>query len=339
MNEQNNRLVAGAVRVLAIVGFIAVILIGVWGSLSLARGVPGAFSSLAAAIVSLTSVFVPANETLTVSPPDGAVALGETFLLTFTHNQRSVNGSYAFRFSCADGVSFSSAAASGTTEKVACETSFEFLNANNSIVLTPVSTKSRFVDVPVVIDFTPEGAAAPTVSGSAIVTIENSAVAGSPAAGGTGIVPRTPGKETTTIDVISPGVSPSDPNGVPDLAARFIELGVVDKDTGLFTASSTPSKSAIGKRVAARFAVENLGTKTSPQWTFNAVLPTFPSHIFSSPVQQALAPGDRIEFTLGFDSFEEDNEGILIVNVDPTDSINEPNKDNNIAKYTIKVTQ
>lgn len=337
MNEQNNRLVAGAVRVLAIIGFIAVILIGVWGSLSLARGVPGAFSSLAAAIVSLTSVFVPANETLTVSPPEGAVASGETFLLTFTHNQRSADGSYAFRFSCADGVSFSSAtASSGTTEKVACETSFEFLNANNSIVLTPVSTKSRFVDVPVVIDFTPEGAAAPTVSGSAIVTIENSAVVGSPAAGGT--VPRTPGKETTTIDVISPGVSPSDPNGAADLAARFIELGVVDKDTGVFTASSTPSKSAIGKRVAARFAVENLGTKTSPQWTFNAVLPTFPAHIFSSPVQQALAPGDRIEFTLGFDSFEEDNEGILIVNVDPTGSINERNKDNNLLRSTITVT-
>lgn len=338
MNEHNNRLIAGAVRVLAIVGFIAIILIGVWGSLSLARGVPGAFSSLAAAIVSLTSVFVPANETLTVSPPAGAVASGETFVLTFAHERKSAEGSYSFRFSCADGVSFSGADASGTTEKVACETSFRFLNANNSIVLTPVSTTSRFIDVPVVIDFTPEGAGAPTVSGSTIVTIENSAITGSPATTRPDAVPRTPGKETTTIDIISPGVSPSDPNGVADLSARFIELGVVDKDTGVFTASSTPSKSAIGKRVATRFAVENLGTKTSPQWTFNAVLPTFPSHIYSSPVQQALAPGDRIEFTLGFDSFEEDNEGILIINVDPTGSINERNKDNNLLRQTVTVT-
>jgi hypothetical protein len=88
-------------------------------------------------------------------------------------------------------------------------------------------------------------------------------------------------------------------------------------------------------RIAVRFAVENLGTRTSPQWTFNAVLPTYPGNIFSSPSQQALGPGDRIEFTLGFDSVIDADTGVLTVNVDPAGSINESTKANNIIHYTV----
>lgn len=241
MENANNRgaLVNGAVRVLAVVGFIAVVIAGLWGSVSLARMVPGVFATLASAIVSITSIFIPA--------PEQEVAT--------------------------------------TTPEIANEEEPSALEAS-------------------------------------------------------GTAPRTPGQETTDIEVFGvTGPAASDPNGTIDLAVRFIELGIVDKTTGSFTASSTPSRSMIGMRVAARFSVENVGTRTSDQWSFNAVLPTFPSHIYSSPTQQILGPGDRIEFTLGFDSFEEDNEGILVINVDPTNRINERNKDNNILRRTIIVSE
>lgn len=344
MDNQNSRdkLVGTATRALAIIGFIAVIIAGLWGSVTIARGVPSAFSALAAAIVSITSVFVPADEAITISVPSLTVGSGETFVLSWEHEQKSVEGTYTFRYLCTDGVSFTSPTQAGPNTEVFCNTPFNFLNANDSLVLTAFSETNRFADVTVFVDFTPNGAAAPTVSGSTLLTIENTDITSSPGtttggqAGGSGTTPRTAGPETTTIDVIpTGGPTASDPNGVVDLRVRFIELGLVDKATGEFTASSTPSDQVVGKRVAARFLVENIGSRTSDQWTFNAVLPTFPSHIYSSPTQPALGPGDRIEFTLGFDSFEADGEGELVVNVDPTRRINESNKENNILRQTI----
>jgi hypothetical protein len=53
-------------------------------------------------------------------------------------------------------------------------------------------------------------------------------------------------------------------------------------------------------------------------------------------MQQELAPGDRIEFTVGFDSFDPAKpDGIFTVNIDPSGRFNERNKENNIVKYTI----
>ena len=226
--------------------------------------------------------------------------------------------------------------------EVFCNTPFNFLNANNSIILTPTSAENRFVDVTLFIDFTPEGASTATVTGSTLITVVNDdATTTTGPTGTTNTTPRTAGPEKTDVKLITPinGSTPSNPNGFVDLRARLIEVGVVDKTTGEFTASSTPNTKMIGKRVAARFAVENIGTRTSDQWTFNAVLPTFPSHIYSSPTQPALGPNDRIEFTLGFDSFEEDGEGDLVVNVDPVNRINESNKENNVLRTTITVSK
>jgi len=341
--DQNNRekLVGVATRALAVVGFIAVIIGGLWGSVSVARAVPGAFEAIAAAIVSITSIFVPADEAITVSTPSLTVTSGESFVLSWEHARKSTDGVYTLRYACTDGVSFTSPTQTEAMANVTCDTSFQFLNANNSVVLTAYSEENRFVDVVVSIEFIPNGASTPTVTGSTTVTIENTDVTGSPTSTTGTTVPRTAGPETTTIDVLgSTGtVTTNNPNGFTDLSARLIEVGLVDKTTGEFTASSSPSVSVTNKRVAARFAVENLGTRTSDQWTFNAVLPTFPSHVYSSPTQPSLAPGDRIEFTLGFDSFEEDGEGVLVVNVDPVNRINESNKENNILRATITVNQ
>ncbi|XKT74434.1 MAG: CARDB domain-containing protein [Patescibacteria group bacterium UBA2163] len=346
MNTENNRNQNGATRavtrVFAVIGFIAIIPFGLWASVSVARAMPDAFSAIASALVSVTSVFVSADETITLSVPSLTVQSGDSFVLSWEHTQKRTEGRYTLSYGCVEGVTVHRPTTQNASAEFACNTPVEFLNANNSVVLTVKSTQNRFVDLPITLAFTPQSAGVPTVTANTLITIENSALTGSPTVTETSTPtrPTTPtrGEETTTIDVINTtGPAASDPNGFVDLSARLIEVGVVDKATGEFTASSTPSRSVIGKRVAARFAIENNGTKTSDQWTFNAVLPTYPSHIYSSPTQQILGPGDRIEFTLGFDSFEQDNEGVLIVNVDPTQRINESNKDNNILRAPITV--
>ena len=338
------KLITLATRSLAVVGFLALIGAGLWGSVSIARGVPGAFSSFAAAIVSLTSIFVPANEQITISVPSLTVLSEETFTISWEHSNKTVEGSYTFRYDCADGVSFTSPTLSGSETAVFCNTPFNFLNASDAITLTPQSVKNRFIDVLLFVDFTPNGSTQPTVTGSTMLTIANETISSSPATTGSTTTPktpveRTPGTETSGTFVLPNGQTASNPNGFTDLTARVLEVGLVDKNTGAFVASSTPNRSLPTRRVAVRFAVENIGTRTSDQWTFNAVLPTFPSHIFSSPTQAALGPGDRIEFTLGFDSFIDEDEGTFVVNVDPSNRQNEPNKDNNILRYTVKTVK
>lgn len=343
--DPKGRLPATLVRTLAIAGFGIIIIIGMFGSVAVAKNAPGALSSLAAAVTSLTSIFVPAGEKILVSVPSLTVNKGETFAISWEHVKKSVGGSYTFRYDCADGVSFTSPTPAGSEATVYCNTPFNFLNADNTITLTAVSTADRYVDVTLYIDFTPNGAAKPTVSGSTFLTIAN--VGATPTKPATPTRSATPISHTPAAGTPSSGVyvvggstaTPSNPNGQTDLAVRIIEQGIVDKNTGVFTASSSPLRRTDTYRIAVRFAVENIGTKTSPQWTFAAVLPTYPSNNFVSPSQPALAPGDRMEYTLGFDSIADMDLATTTINIDPAGSLNEPSKANNLIHYLLKTSK
>lgn len=142
---------------------------------------------------------------------------------------------------------------------------------------------------------------------------------------------KTAGQKTETLQLINPPAPVKD-IGKPDLAVKILEVGVIDKVTNVFTA--TTSLRSID-RIAVRFSVENLGTKETGSWYFNAVLPTYPSHIYSANSQVSLLPGDRIEFTLGFDSVEKKDGNVVVINTDPANSIFEASEDNNIARVTI----
>lgn len=353
-NIDPKRLQGAALRVFAVISFIAVLSIGMWGSVQVAKAVPNALSAIAAAIASLSSVFIPAGsqEEILLSAPALTVASGETVPLSWEHVGKGSEGSYTFRYDCADGVRFSSGASSGSAGVVFCNVPFHFLSNNNSLSLTAVSEKNRFIDVTLFIDFTPNGASEATAEGSMTLTIVNEDIATSPGAisPSIGQTPSTPSTPKTSAPTPSGAPLPtseeiitvpivSDPNGQADLVGRIIEVGIVDKTTNVFTASSTPNARSEEYRVAIRFSIENAGTKTSPQFTFNAVLPTFPQHIFSSAGQPALNPGDRIEYTLAFDKFTDADEGMFTLNIDPSSRINERNKDNNLVKYAIKVTR
>mgnify|MGYP001579667849 FL=1 len=354
MNNGTSRVASGATKALAVIGFLAILVVGMWGGASIATNVPATLKSIAAAIVSMTSIFVPASETITVTASDYAPTSGSPVTVSYTHDSRSVVGSYVFRYSCANGLVVTSVQ-NGAEEQIYCNVPFHFIPTGTALTVTPVSKTDKFVDLEIFIDFVPNGASTPTVTGTTVITVENTELTGSSGTLGGGTVPTpttpttptpttpkptqpTAGTPTTVITPIStiPG---SNPNGTVDLAGRIIEVGIVDNATGAFTASSTPTRTPQGGRVAVRFAIENIGTKTSPTFVFNAVLPTFPGHVYSSPNQIALNPGDRIEYTIGFDSFAQASSAEFTLNIDPTNSVNERNKDNNLIKYTIYVTK
>jgi hypothetical protein len=82
--------------------------------------------------------------------------------------------------------------------------------------------------------------------------------------------------------------------GLPDLSVRILSI--------------TP----VGSRYTMQFVIENIGTNVARSgWSFNALLPiqnqytqaptVGAGYTYTAPAQQALYPGDKIVYTLGFD--------------------------------------
>jgi len=150
------------------------------------------------------------------------------------------------------------------------------------------------------------------------------------------VTPQAGEESNSTYEVINNPTSPTSiSNGLVDFVATINSIGILDSE-GQFVASSTPNSHS---KIAVKFTIKNIGNKTSESWYFNAVLPTSPFHIFSSKSQQALAPGEKIEFTMGFDKPKIGENQLIIINVDPSGGIKESDKTNNIVKELITIVE
>ena len=334
MNTQGEHMKSIVMQGLAVVGFVAILFVGLWGTVQVVKFAPRIFSNLAA-VTNFTSVFIP-KETITINTPNSLVSSGTIFELTWSHVGKPENGTYTFTYACKEGLSFEVLTEEGTSNrKIACDTPFEFSNDINPLYVTPTSATSRFVDVPIIITSFNEAGESTTLDDS-FLTIVNESVSGSslPLPEGNKL---TAGEQKDEVFPISDSRSASNVNGRVDLKTTITDTGIVNPD-GTFTSTSSIK---ISEKGAIKFSVTNIGSKTSDNWVFNVVLPTFPMHIFHSTSQKALAPGDRIDFTLGFDQLNKDlTEGVITVNADPTGSIhNESNRDNNVAQTIIVITK
>ncbi len=148
-------------------------------------------------------------------------------------------------------------------------------------------------------------------------------------------IPRAGEEEGSTYEVVTQPTDTNNSTGRIDFLATIEAIGILGDDNE-FIASSTPS---VNNKIAVKFTVKNIGDKKSEGWYFNAVLPTSPFHIFHSKSQQALAPGEKIEFTMGFDKPKIGENQLIIINVDPTGGIKEADKTNNIVKEFITIVE
>ncbi|MEK7644703.1 MAG: hypothetical protein AAB391_00050 [Patescibacteria group bacterium] len=335
-----------SMKSLSIIGLIAILAVISFG---LVKATPAIIRGIAAAAVSLSSVFIPAEKLVAVSDVY-TIDSGDTFTLKWaleTSNTASVGGSYTISYPCVDGVHLE-AVGRGSNDIIFCNTVFHFLNNDNSLALIGFSTKGATVNLPITVYFTRNEESSPSTRANVTITItgETSADAikppvqpiaetpvntnvpsGASNLGGSQVV-QIPG----TGGIAQNGVS--NPNGNIDLTATILETGYINTTTLAFVAAKEVKPD---QRAAIRFEIVNLGSKRASDWTFAAVLPTFPGYIFQSNTQQALNPGDRVQFTLGFDSILKKAENEFIINVDPIGSVQETNKTNNIIKGKIYV--
>lgn len=338
-NEVSNESKESAIKTLAIIGFIAVIIFGVWLSVQIVRVIPTAFTSLA----SIADVVYENRpiETLTVSTDKSIVNAGESVNISWTDVER--RGTYGITFACAEGVSVDMRRASESMSSIVCGEKIELSDDTNALDVIVHSEKRRFIDVPFTVSFTQNATDETLFEKNGSVTVVNATIPQSVDVAidtDTDDTSETPGDDTPadTDTTATPGgsttpqptpevretvitrIPTSDPNGFVDLKVTYLGVGSLDGND--FNPSATIDTD---ERGAMRFEVRNIGSKTSEEWTFDALLPS--GVTFESGEQTGLKPNERATITLGFDTFGATGMRDIGADVDVDEDIDTSNND------------
>ncbi len=281
-----------ALRAVAIIGLIAILVLGAWGIIQLVVGLPDFFNNIGQGTSSKTTT--SSSEQVVLSAPS-VVTAAQPFTLSWAHKNASGNYGFAISYSCASGLMIAAPVPTGQMQLVPCGTPFNFTNAKDTVQLIPV-LPNNVVQKQVTTTFTvvanrlSDGAVTSTGSSSSVTVVP----AGHTATTGTTATTPTP----TPTPTATPTPTPSAPVAAYTPSGRTTNLyGAPDLSTRILTI--TP----VGSRVSVRFEVSNTGTNVAEYgWEFNAQLPLNPTYTYVSKPQQKLYPGDRIVYTLGFDA-------------------------------------
>ncbi|MSR70755.1 hypothetical protein EXS62_01830 [Candidatus Kaiserbacteria bacterium] len=275
------------IRLIAVIGLIAVLLLGAWGIIQLAFFIPTLFDK--------AGEITAAKEELVLSTPS-SVTSEHAFPVSWTHTGASGAFSYALSYSCADGLSFAAPLPNGTYQAVACNTPFNYLNATSSTPLVALTPGSQSAVTTLSLTSTELSSGSITKTATQKVTV----MPGKAATTDTTPVKtpekttKTPTKTTTKAPAKSTAYQASGRTtnlyGAPDLTLRIV-YAVPNYQTG---------------RTTVEFVVENIGTNAAPAgWSFTATLPYQGSYPYNSGAQQMLYPGDKIAYTLGYQTDEQ----------------------------------
>jgi hypothetical protein len=328
---------------LAILGFLALIILMVWLAVKIVAFVPGAFSSLASIA---DSVYNYQNEeTVTLSTSKSVVNTSESLVVNW--DTLRTPGTYTFSYACIDGVSLEIRDQAGNITALPCNTALP-VDGTNSLDIRTMSEKNRFTDITYELTFTPSDSRQPIQTTSNVVTVVNATIptqvataddeettedeetpstptdvaaddATTPAAPST---PTTPPVRYTEQTVYYTPVS--DPNGTVDLRITYKGVGIIENNRFVKAGSiDTNEKGAI------QFEVHNTGTKTADVWSFVAELPS--DITYKSDTQKALKPNERALFTLGFEGISKKGIESFSVTVSAPNDINRTNNTFNWA--------
>ncbi|OIP77893.1 MAG: hypothetical protein AUK16_01030 [Parcubacteria group bacterium CG2_30_44_11] len=330
---QNNEQKESLIKVLAIVGFLAAIVLLVFIAVKVVTFIPGAFNSLASIADSVYNY--DKTDTLKVTTPTSVVKTDEGFTISWKDMNKP--GTYSFMVDCVSGINADVRTADGEIIAVVCGEPFKLAKDQTSLEIVMKTRIDRFTDIPYSITFTPSDPRQESVSASARVTIINASI---PTGTTVTETPAEPAKEVATeTTVVTPvetkpviakpqapvyvetpiyAIPASNPNGTIDLQVVFIGVGELNGSS--FTLLP---ELQTGKAGAIRFSVKNIGTKTADDWSFNAKLPSDLS--FESTEQNALKPNEEAIITLNFTGISRTGVESFGVTVDATADVNSKN--------------
>jgi len=332
-------------KTLAILGFLAIIILIVWLAVKVVALIPGAFSSLASIADSVYSRNT--NSELIVTTENSIVNAGESFVITW--NKMSGEGSYGFEYECKDGVTLDIRQRDGGVKNVDCGEFVDLDDAAAVNVLINAKTQ-RFTDVEYSVTFTREGAE--NLVGEGIITVVNTSIpTGVTVVDETDTEPEPVQNETEQRPTPTSPQTPSTPTptaGTPTVVTNYIykipesdpkgkidlqvtHLGVGTMKNGVFTPTAKLEEDVSG---AVRFEIKNIGTKTSDSWSYEAELPSDIS--YESGSQKALKPNERVVITLGFDGITRTGTETIKVDVTASGDINKANNNYTWAVQVVK---
>ena len=316
MNNVTQEQKDSVTKTLAIIGFVAAILLTVWLAVQVVSVIPSAFSSLA----SIADGVYNYNEDqeLTVATKNSVINTGEAFTISWTEIPRA--GTYIFNYECTDGAALDARNTSGDIVKLDCSEDL-FLDDQTSLDIVITSEKQRFVDVAYNVIFVPDNEELTDIETRSKVTIVNASIPTSASVAtedeettetdagevaGESTSPETAetnentnqsgvvAGEPETVEEIIYALPVSDPNGDIDLQITYLGVGTL--------AGKTFSKQAVidqDKQGAFRFEVTNIGTKTADDWSYEAALPSGIN--YDAGEQEPLKPNEKAVITLGFE--------------------------------------
>ncbi len=266
----------------------------------------------------LDSVYI-SNDDASALVNKKTITSGDTFVISLGEVN---NGElYTFTYPCTDGVSFSLQDSQKT--KIDCGKDFYLLNNSSEVSVSGISTQKRIAMIPVKIGVQTQDSQKIKPVASFSLTITN-----------TGYSAPNTATSTTYKPPVNTYVPPTNIYiGKADLAVSIIDTGVIDKNTLQFSKTSYISST---DRVGIKFEVKNIGDRATGVWNFSAILPSQSSPTYQSDMQISLNPGDKIQFTLGFDN-PTNVYGVntVTINVDPSNYVSEISKSNNSASINV----
>lgn len=313
-------------RVIAVIGLIAILLLGAWGIIQLAFYLPTFFSN-----------FGQAKEALTVTAPAQSVS-DKAFPLSWKHTGKTGEYSYSVSYACAPGLAFAAPVPTGAYQLVKCDTPFDYVSATSTMPIIPVlanGVNQASTTITVAATRLSDGTIA--VKGAAKTAVSASTTPATSAPAATTAKPATATAKPATA---KPAAAPKPATtyvpsgrtqnlyGAPDLAVQIV---------------SAPTQAQAGSRISLQFVVTNIGTNVAPAgWMFNAVLPYQPIYVYPSGGQQKLYPGDRIVYTLGYDVVPAQgsyygSQAQATIEVDPLNYVPEASEYNNTAVANYQV--
>lgn len=310
-------------NILAIAGFIILIVIIIWGAFHFLRLASTGFSSLLSRA---------GASTITLTAPR-TVQSGDMLDISWKYTVPEEAGTFAVLYQCRDGFQLRMPLATSTTP-IPCGAPYTIgTKEAKATRLIPVLAGSSNIDIPLSVMYMTAGTTTPTkvAQGNATVTVtprSNTAATSTPATGSANPAPQpTPTPSPTPKPAPKPVTSIV--TGPADLVVRIISVGVIDPISGTIIQRAPTSQNDI---VAVTFDVKNQGGMATGAWHFTANLPTSPTTPYVSPQQKSLNPGDRIESTLRFNRAVQ---GAFTVSVDPSNFVRESNESNNNASQWI----
>lgn len=282
------------------------LVIGIFGAVKI---IPYIISSLASVGISLSSVFT-AKEALTISVSTDPIIPGQQFSFSVNHSGETEEGTYTWSYACAGAVLRTRTLSADTV--IPCGKEFRIQEGEKITLISPEQNNNGVVFV---VNFL-------GVNGKKL-RAEKQIGAGTVA----------PEAMPPSSYIKNP---PSTGNGGrPDFSIAVLETGIA---TQANTIIPTTMLSA-NDRAGVKFVITNAGGTATGAWQFEAIIPNQnPVQVYHSPLQQSLAPGDSIQFVLGFDGTNGTAVGNILIQVDDSDSVKESNEDNNIVTVSFTRT-